>query len=230
MAASPVLVAISPNMVGACLWQVFMTFGEVLWSPRQDSWTADLAPTGKEGLFFAVSRARALLGPLADFVLGFMNDKYNTNCNQCRDQYGHFCDILASDVNSLQCKSVQEDCELFLDNQEQSCPSTCLECPTWNSQNPSTLWYLLMIAGLMSPLSVWACLPFLRGKHRREERFYGLFSLGKHRLMDICGLSEEQFPLKMQFSHLSIRRESYDSNEGISSPPLSGQRSNAELI
>lgn len=49
MAASPILVAISPNVVGACLWQVFMTFGEVLWSPRQDSWTADLAPAGKEG-------------------------------------------------------------------------------------------------------------------------------------------------------------------------------------
>lgn len=62
MASSPIFVAITPNVMGACLWQVFMTFGEVLWSPRQDAWTADLAPTGKEGLFFAVSRARALLG------------------------------------------------------------------------------------------------------------------------------------------------------------------------
>ena len=84
MAVSPIFVAISPNVVGACLWQVVMTFGEVLWSPRQDSWTADLAPTGKEGLFFAVSRARAFLGPLADFVLGMMNERYNTNCIDCR--------------------------------------------------------------------------------------------------------------------------------------------------
>jgi hypothetical protein len=84
MAASPICVAVFPNVFGACMWQVAMTFGEVLWSPRQDSWTADLAPVGKEGLFFAVSRARALLGPMTDFALGYMNEKYNTNCSGCR--------------------------------------------------------------------------------------------------------------------------------------------------
>lgn len=84
MAASPIVVAMSPNVAGACLWQVFMTFGEVLWSPRQDSWTADLAPAGKEGLFFAVSKSRALFGPMTDFVLGYMNEKYNMNCSDCR--------------------------------------------------------------------------------------------------------------------------------------------------
>jgi hypothetical protein len=84
MAASPICVAVFPNVFGACMWQVVMTIGEVLWSPRQDSWTADLAPVGKEGLFFAVSRARALLGPMTDFALGYMNEKYNTNCSDCR--------------------------------------------------------------------------------------------------------------------------------------------------
>lgn len=84
MAISPIFVAIYPNVFGACLWQVIMSLGEVLWSPRLVSWTANLSPTGKEGLFFAVTRVRALLGPLADMVLGVMNDRFNTNCTDCR--------------------------------------------------------------------------------------------------------------------------------------------------
>ncbi|KAL3789604.1 hypothetical protein HJC23_003153 [Cyclotella cryptica] len=212
MAASPIFVAISPNVVGACLWQVFMTFGEVLWSPRQDSWTADLAPTGKEGLFFAVSRARAFLGPLADFVLGMMNERYNTNCVDCRDQYGHFCDTLVSENNVLQCNSIQEECGLFLDNQQQSCPTTCVDCPTWQPTNPATLWYLLMLASLATPLSIWICLPFLRGQRRREDRFYGIFYMGKNRLKGICGFPDEH-PVTSSYDHVNESTEIFDNNQ-----------------
>jgi hypothetical protein len=251
MAVSPIFVAISPNVVGACLWQVVMTFGEVLWSPRQDSWTADLAPTGKEGLFFAVSRARAFLGPLADFVLGMMNERYNTNCIDCRwglpqrvlfseifvifiscsrpshrrDQYGHFCDTLVSENNVFQCVSIQEECGLFLDNQDQSCPTTCIYCHTWQPTNPSTLWYLLMLASLVSPLSIWICLPFLRGQHNREDRFYGIFYMGKNRLKGICGVLEEH-PVTSSYDHVCVDREIFDNSErGCTS--LSG---NGELL
>lgn len=84
MAVSPIMLVILPNVIGACAWQVVLTIGQVLWAPRQDSWTASLAPTGMEGLFFAVSCSRALLVPLGDFAMGIMNAKYNTNCPQCR--------------------------------------------------------------------------------------------------------------------------------------------------
>lgn len=64
MAISPVMLIVSPTVLGACAWQITLTLGQVLWSPRQDSWVASLAPTGMEGLFFAVSCSRALFAPL----------------------------------------------------------------------------------------------------------------------------------------------------------------------
>lgn len=84
MAFSPIMLVLSPTILGACGWQIVLTIGQVLWSPRQDSWVASLAPTGMEGLFFAVSNSRALLVPLGDFVMSWMNGKYNTNCSDCR--------------------------------------------------------------------------------------------------------------------------------------------------
>lgn len=80
MATSPIFVALAPNTFGACLWQVFMTLGEVLWSPRQLSWTASLAPTGSEGLFFAVASARSVMGPLTDVMMGKINEEFSKSC------------------------------------------------------------------------------------------------------------------------------------------------------
>ena len=84
MAISPMVLVLSPTIIGACGWQIVLTIGQVLWSPRQDSWVASLAPTGMEGLFFAVSCSRALLVPLGDYLMGLLNGKYNPNCMDCR--------------------------------------------------------------------------------------------------------------------------------------------------
>jgi hypothetical protein len=192
MAISPIFVAMLPNVIGACIWQVFMTTGEVLWSPRQTSWTASLAPTGSEGLFFAISSARSVMGPLTDFVMGVINQTYNSNCPNCRDQYGHFCEYLFSDdQDNLQCASAQESCNIFLDNSQQSCPKTCLECPTWEPTDPSTCWYLLLLASLVTPICIWLFLPFLRGNYDRSDRCYGILSCSKSRFFGICGASAE---------------------------------------
>eukprot|EP00581_Thalassiosira_minuscula_P017092 CAMPEP_0183720202 /NCGR_PEP_ID=MMETSP0737-20130205/12887_1 /TAXON_ID=385413 /ORGANISM="Thalassiosira miniscula, Strain CCMP1093" /LENGTH=690 /DNA_ID=CAMNT_0025950039 /DNA_START=131 /DNA_END=2203 /DNA_ORIENTATION=- len=196
MATSPIFVAMFPNAAGACVWQVFLTLGEVLWSPRQQSWTATLAPTGQEGLFFAVSSARSVMGPFTDILMGMLNEKYNTNCPECRDQYGHFCGELSTgeedgENNNLQCASVQESCSLFLDNEHQSCPRTCLECPTWEPTDPSSGWYLLMLISIVTPICVWFFLPFLRGGYSREEKFYGLFSCTKTRFLGVCGVMDD---------------------------------------
>jgi hypothetical protein len=190
MAISPIFIAVSPNVIGACAWQVVMTAGEILWSPRQGSWVASLAPTGSEGLFFAVSSARSVFGPLTDFLMGAVNDKYNANCPDCRDSYGHFCYNLSSD-GSLQCASVQEGCNVFLENDEQSCPATCLQCPSWDPIDPSTCWYLLLIFSFVSPLCIWSFLPFLRGNRSRDDNLYGLFSCNKNRLSGVYGALED---------------------------------------
>lgn len=190
MASSPIFVALSPTAFGCAVWQVFLTLGEVLWSPRQLSWTASLAPTGLEGLFFAVSSARSVMGPLTDFVMGKLNEELNANCPDCRDKFGHFCKDL-SDENNLQCVSSQESCNIYLDNNEQSCPSNCLDCPTYEATNPSTVWWLLMLASLMTPICIWFFLPFLRGHRSRDDHFYGILSCNKNRLFGVCGVVED---------------------------------------
>ena len=136
-----------------------MTVGQVLWSPRQDSWTAGLAPTGMEGLFFAIGSSRALLAPLGDYLMGVMNGKYNPNCPSCRDSYGHFCsDVVISDIEGnntqqlIECWSVQERCGILLENHAQTCPTTCNECPNWEHTNSSTFWYILVGISIASPL------------------------------------------------------------------------------
>jgi len=157
MAISPIFVAVHPNVMGACLWQLCMTFGQVFWSPRQDSWTAGLAPVGMEGLFFAIGSSRALLAPLGDWIMGAMNSKYNPNCIACRDQYGHYCGnlIASSDTDNqselVECWSVQESCDIYVDS-SQECPRTCNDCPDWNATNPSTVWYILLLISITSPL------------------------------------------------------------------------------
>lgn len=195
MASSPIFLALFPNVLGACMWQIAMTVGEVLWSPRQDSWTAGLAPSGMEGLFFAIGSARSLLGPLGDMAMGFLNEKYNTNCPDCRDQYGHFCQYLSVENDVLQCVSVQESCDLFLsvenDNAVPTCPKTCLECPTWEATNPSTFWFMLIAFSMSSPLAVWFFLPFLRGHHARNDGCYGVFKMSTKRILGILGVVDD---------------------------------------
>jgi len=157
MAISPIFLAILPNVTGACLWQLCMTFGQVFWSPRQDSWTAGLSPVGMEGLFFAIGSSRALLAPLGDWIMGAMNSKYNPNCIACRDQYGHYCGnpIASSDTDNqnelVECWSVQERCDFYLDG-SLNCPQTCNDCPGWEITNPSTVWYILVLISITSPL------------------------------------------------------------------------------
>lgn len=193
MALSPIFVAMSPNVIGSCAWQVFMTIGEVLWSPRQSSWTASLAPSGSEGLFFAISSARSVMGPLTDVIMGAINQKYNSNCPDCRDQFGHFCQYRSSEnEENLQCASAQESCNLVLDNNYPSCPQTCQECPTWKPTDPTTCWYILLFASLVTPLCIWLFLPFLRGNYNRSAKCYGLLSCTKNRFFGICGAPEDK--------------------------------------
>mmetsp|Transcript_5512 Transcript_5512/g.11735 ORF Transcript_5512/g.11735 Transcript_5512/m.11735 type:complete len:705 (+) Transcript_5512:129-2243(+) len=216
MACSPIFIALLPNVFGACVWQLVLTIGEVLWSPRQDSWTASLAPIGMEGFFFAFGSSRELFGPLGDVVMGAMNEKYNTNCLDCRDQYGHFCQNLSNSNGTLQCVSVQESCGLFPtalgDDTVPTCPTTCLECPTWEPTDPSAFWYLLMLFSILTPLSVWVFLPFLRGGRDRNDGCYGVFRMSKRRLLGICGAKNDA---RSSYDHVRAH-ESFDSEFVVS--------------
>ena len=43
------------------------------------------------------------------------------------------------------------------------CPETCRECPGWEG-DARTMWGIVWLTSVTSPLCVWACLPYLRGR------------------------------------------------------------------
>ena len=86
-----------------------------------------------------------------------------------RDNYGHFCDTRVNEGEQNYCASSQETCAMHLGDDQQTCPLTCNECPTWNDSNASMLWFILMIISIISPLLVWITLPFLRGENGKKE-------------------------------------------------------------
>ena len=45
------------------------------------------------------------------------------------------------------------------------CPSTCRECPGWEGslELGRSLWLIVLLTSLSSPIAVWLCLPFIRG-------------------------------------------------------------------
>ena len=91
---------------------------------------------------------------------------------------------------------------IYLDNQQQSCPTTCLQCPSWVATDPSTFWYLLMIAGIAAPMCVWIFLPFLRGTRVRDDSCYGLLRVSKARLLGICGAPDDADDYEESVRHL----------------------------
>ena len=74
----------------------------------------------------------------------------------CRDSYGHFCGHLnensEGDNSALQCFSVQESCNIFLDSGQHTCPTSCTDCPAWETSDPSTFWLFLAATSVTSPI------------------------------------------------------------------------------
>lgn len=206
MAFSPLLIVFMPNILGASLWQMTLTIGEVFWSPRILSWTARLAPTGKEGLFFALVTTRALVGPATDYFLGYLNSVYNPNCPQCRDEFGHFCstpyelplNVTHSGSGLIQCGSQEGPCRNDLtynlgNNGTGVCPNSCMDCPGWES-NAHKLWSIILFLSISSPMAVWLLLPFLQGSRGFHEGCYGIFECGFHRILNIFGYNSNPSP------------------------------------
>ena len=96
---------------------------------------------------------------------------------------------------------------MYTEHQQQSCPTTCLQCPSWVATDPSTFWYLLMIAGIAAPLCVWIFLPFLRGTRVRDDSCYGLLRVSKARLLGICGAPDDADDYEESVRHLRLRRQ-----------------------
>lgn len=167
MGASPVFMSLAPTVPSAILWVIFMSVGEVVWSPIVSSWVASLAPSGREGLFFALNSIKNLIiGPPSSAFNGWLNAAFNPNCKECRDSHGHFCDTHVGDACQSQTPTTCVGEAFFNMTQTmQSCPSTCVECPGWTGslEQAKILWQIVFYTSLSSPILVWLFLPFLRG-------------------------------------------------------------------
>lgn len=72
-AGSPFFMA-TVSYWGVVLFEIFLSFGEMIWSPQLDAYVMYFAPKGKEGLFFAISRCfltviRGALGYASGYLL-----------------------------------------------------------------------------------------------------------------------------------------------------------------
>ena len=191
MAASPVFLVLSPSVASAALWLSFLTLGEVIWSPRQAAWVVTLAPAGREGVFLALSEIKGLLLEFPSYwFLGWLNSAFNPNCEACRDEFGHFC---GTSLNAT-CASEEGACDAPAggwvcrgdDCGDAVCPVTCHDCPGWEEDSsPRTLWLMMLLVSLVSPLLVWLFLPFLTGS---TARCYGICSCGAARLLGVLGV------------------------------------------
>jgi len=190
MGLSPLLIAAKPSIAGAVLWQVFLTIGEVLWSPRVVAWAASLAPVGREGVFLAFASAREALTPVLDVLYGYLAQSFVPNCRHlgCRDNYGHFCGLSGAERRSCSSFLDGPPCEVVPNETSVtwiSCPNSCQECPGWES-DPVTLWAIVAGISAAGPVMAWILLPFLQGGSA-----HGVLHCGAMRLQGICGCDHD---------------------------------------
>ena len=192
MAVSPLPLVLFPGVAATALWVGLMSLGEVIWSPRQSAWVAGLAPDGREGVFLALLSLKSLITTIPSTALnGYLNSAFVPNCPQCRDSHGHFCAApraLAPDEAAqgwlgrglepaahFACASEVEACvgtgfaeQLSAANLTdltglRSCPQSCAACPGWAGDG-RTLWLIVLLTSLSSPVMVTLTLNFLRGR------------------------------------------------------------------
>jgi len=180
MALSPLWLALDPSVKGVVVWITFLSIGEVLWSPRLSAWIASVAPDGREGAFLALLSMKNLITTIPSTALnGWMNDAFNPNCPACRDdRSGHFCSVVAPINASFDgCRSPTSHALCigkgpFSDYSPAMiaphgsglhCPTHCHQCPGW-SGSAQTMWMIVLISSISSPILVSLSVRFLREK------------------------------------------------------------------
>ena len=173
-ALSPIWLAYDPSPRAAIFWVFFLSLGEVVWSPRQSAWVANLAPDGREGIFLALLSLKNLITALPSTALnGWLNAAFQPNCPLCRDKLGHFCSDVAVVNSSYAACRAAEGGHLCVGSQyspqlaatsasQLSCPATCVACPGWEG-HADVMWLIVLLSSISSPIMVTLTLRFLRG-------------------------------------------------------------------
>ncbi len=187
MALSPLPLVLAPGVSAAVAWVVLMSIGEVVWSPRQSAWVASLAPDGREGVFLALLSLKSLVTTIPSTAFnGILNSAYIPNCPACRDHLGHFCSApraltaaesagtaaraaAACATGAMACVGKDFAPELSGANASSlACPDSCEACPGWTGDG-ATLWLIVLITSLSSPLMIALTLRFLRGPEGEQQ-------------------------------------------------------------
>jgi len=179
MALSPAWLAFDPSVEAVVCWIVFLSLGEVLWSPRLSAWIASVAPEGREGAFLALLSMKSLITTIPSTALnGWMNAVLNPNCPSCRDERtGHFCSELVRlngtfDGCSPPGLGIHHACvgdehsgsmvaRRYADGSGLECPSTCQQCPGWEG-DAKLMWTIVLLSSISSPVMVQLSLKYLR--------------------------------------------------------------------
>ena len=174
---SPAWLAYEPSPTAAIAWVLFLSIGEVIWSPRQSAWVANLAPDGREGVFLALLSLKSLVTALPSTAMnGWLNAAFQPNCEACRDPLGHFCaDVAVVNASFAVCRAsgsegghglcVGGDYSPALHGAsaaQLACPETCRECPGWES-HAETMWLIVFLSSISSPIMVMLSVRFLKG-------------------------------------------------------------------
>eukprot|EP00419_Tripos_fusus_P006160 CAMPEP_0172673448 /NCGR_PEP_ID=MMETSP1074-20121228/12151_1 /TAXON_ID=2916 /ORGANISM="Ceratium fusus, Strain PA161109" /LENGTH=530 /DNA_ID=CAMNT_0013490749 /DNA_START=50 /DNA_END=1642 /DNA_ORIENTATION=+ len=91
MALSPLTIWASVSQPATALWVVLLSCGEVMWSPRSQSFIASLAPEGREGVFLALAGLPTFLSQYpVGLISGWLLDNY---CPQCPSNDNQSCTL-----------------------------------------------------------------------------------------------------------------------------------------
>jgi len=91
MALSPLSIWASVSTPATAAWVVLLSCGEVMWSPRSQSFIASLAPDGKEGVFLALAGLPTFLSQYpVGLISGWLLDTY---CPQCPNNDNQSCTL-----------------------------------------------------------------------------------------------------------------------------------------
>eukprot|EP00439_Symbiodinium_sp_Y106_P051756 s3186_g6.t3 len=164
MSLSPSFMIFEVSVRATCAWLVTMSIGEVIWSPRFNTFSANLSPDGKEGAFMVLAFTPQFLAALpTGWLSGVLLANYCPDCPSCREPgTGAFCryDCKASGApvpcngtgpDALSCSSHRTLCAAAA--QSGSCPSSCRECTGWPERaDGPTLWIWVTLASILGPM------------------------------------------------------------------------------
>jgi len=163
MSLSPAFMIFEVSLRATCAWLATMSVGEVIWSPRFNTFSADLSPDGKEGVFMVIAFTPQFLAGLpTGWISGVLLETYCPDCPSCREPgTGAFCryncqaaEALvacnSSGTGSNLCSSHRSLCSVPASS---GCPSSCRECPGWSENaNGQVLWIWVTMLSVIGPL------------------------------------------------------------------------------